>query len=125
MQNEFAYGGIRVGLSQELVKTKANTIFVSGGGGLNKLLSNSGTLSTTQTTTNGISTETKVVENALHTVNSHFYLNAGLERTVLPKVSILVSPAFTYYLNSAMQKKHIFEMKPYTFGLNFGLRYQL
>lgn len=125
MQNEFAYGGIRIGLTQELVKTKANTIFVSGGAGLNKLLSNSGTLSTTHTTSNGISTETTVVENALHTVNSHVYLSAGVERAVLPKVSILVSPAFTYYLNSAMQKKHIFEMKPYTFGLNFGLRYQL
>jgi hypothetical protein len=120
-QNEFAYGGIRVGLTQELVNTNAHKLFVSGGAGLNKLLSNSGTLSTT----NGTSTEEKTVTNALHTVNSHVYLSAGIEKQVLPKVSILVAPAFTYYLNSAMQKKHIFEMRPYTFGLNFGLRYQL
>lgn len=124
-KNEFAYGGIRAGVSYELLQSASHAVFVSGGAGLNMLMSNRGELQTTYATTTGTATENTTTHNAFHTVNSHVYVSCGLEKAVMPRVSLLMAPSFTYYLNSALVKKHIFEMKPYTFGLNFGLRYQL
>lgn len=122
-RSEFAYGGVRIGLTQELLQTEALTVFASAGAGLNALVSQKSQVVSRERP--GLEqTETTGAGNALHTVNSHVYLQAGVARELLPRVSLLVAPAVTYYLNSTLRKQQLFELKPYTFGLNFGVRYQ-
>ena len=124
IHNEFTYGGLRVGITQDLGKFANYSFFASTGAGVNTLLQKSGKVSSEATSGNGQTTHSYLEDNAFHNVNSHLYLNAGVKKAIWPGVEMLVAPAFTYYLNSTLRKQQGFELKPYTFGLNLGLRYQ-
>lgn len=124
IQNEFTYGGLRVGITQDLGHLAGYAIFASTGAGMNVLLQKSGQVRSEDASGVGAATHIFLEDNAFHNVNSHLYLNAGVKKAIHPGLDLVVAPAFTYYLNSTLRKQQGFELKPYTFGLNLGLRYQ-
>ncbi|MDQ3393771.1 MAG: hypothetical protein M3512_06625 [Bacteroidota bacterium] len=118
--SKFYYTGISIGSYYYLWSNRKKAFYISMGGGINLLIKGKIDIVKDGVVTSIITFPSP--ENPLEQMNFRINIAPGYIYKINPKLQVLIEPTLNYYLGSTFNNREPVGIKPYTIGLNFGIR---
>ncbi|WP_162054282.1 porin family protein [Pontibacter pamirensis] len=118
--SSYAYGGLRLGVTQYFLERGNRRFNVTVAGGANLLLKGE-----TKQFSNGEWTETVVFpskENILEQSNYNLQVGVGYNVSVLGNYELMLMPTMSYFLGSTFKEREPLGLRPYSLGVNVQLK---
>lgn len=119
--SSYYYSGVTLSSSYSFLQTKSRRFYLIFGTGVNLLIKGK-----TVVELNGVENSTLYFpsrENPLEQMNFKLNLGGGYGHRLGEKIELNVEPAINYYLGSTFKEREPVGIKPYTLGVNIGLRF--
>ena len=119
--SSYYYGGITLSSSYSFLEKKGRRFYLTFGTGVNLLVKGK-----TIVVLNGVENTTLYFpssENPLEQMNFKLNLGLGYGHRLSENIELTVEPTLNYYLGSTFKEREPVGIKPYTLGLNIGLRF--
>lgn len=120
-KSKFYYTGVSLGSSYYYWKSQRKALYFSIGGGVNLLVKGR-----TETVVNDEKTSTiyfPSLENPLEQMNFRVHFSPGYAYQISSRMQFILEPTLNYYLGSTFNEREPIGIKPYTVGLNMGIKF--
>lgn len=120
-ESSYHYVGLNLGASYSFWKRKQGSWYASGGGGLNILVRGKTNVYNNDTFVNTVRFPS--ARNPLEQMNYRISVGIGYAHRIAERAELTFEPTISYFLGSSFKEREPVGMKPYTLGLNVGLRF--
>lgn len=120
-KSTFYYSGISLGSQYTYWKSDRKSFYFSFGGGVNLLIKGKTQIGRDDVVESEIYFPSP--KNPLEQMNFRIHLSPGYSFQINPKRQFFFEPTLNYFLGSTYQKREPIGLKPYTLGLNFGIKF--
>ncbi len=121
VSSKYYYAGFTVNSSYSLLENNGKRFYIIFGTGVNLLIKGQTTV-----VLNGVEETTLYFpskENPLEQMNFKLNLGLGYGFRITEKMELTIEPLINYYLGSTFKEREPVRIKPYTIGLNIGMRF--